>query len=242
MRCLFGMVMGFVLVCGTASAKPLSADISNTSIELHASFSGTDLLLFGARNEPGDIVIVVRGPASNVTVREKQRIAGMWMFARKAKYDHLPEFVALAATEELRDIKADELISLLALDADTIARRSAASANTDTAFHHAVMRIREKEKLYSATPAKVSFFGETLFKTRIHFPDTMPRGDYQAEIYLIDEGRLVAAQVLPIHAVKTGFEAWLFTLSREQPLWYGLMAVGVALVCGWFAHRMFRKR
>lgn len=223
-------------------AKPLSADISNTNIDLHASFSGTDVLIFGARNEPGDILIAVRGPVSNVTVREKQRIAGMWMYARKAKYDALPQFVALAYTNPLHVIEAPDLIGQLHLDMETIIESSATSRTTDKVFHDAVLRIKERKKLYDTHAEPIDFFGETLFKTRIHFPDTMPSGTYQVEVYLIQDGRLISAQAMPLYAVKTGFEAWLFNMSRERPLLYGILSVFTALSCGWFAHRIFRRR
>ncbi len=225
-----------------AHAKPLSADISMTRIELHASFSGTDILLFGARNAPGDIMVVKLGPTSNITVREKQRIAGMWMYARKAKYDALPQFFAIAATDSLRRINAPDLIRQLQLDADSVVYNSSASANTEVHVHEAVMRVKGREHLYQTTPVPITFFGETLFKTRIHFPDSLPQGTYQVEVYLIDDGRLIAAQAMPLYAVKTGFEAWLYKLAHEQPFLYGLLCVFVALSCGWFAHRMFRRR
>lgn len=237
------LVFALSLVFGSpAFAKPLSADISNTHIELHAAFSGTDILVFGARNEPGDIVLVVRGPVSNVTVREKQRIAGMWMYARKAKYDALPQFMAIATTDSLKNIDAPNLIQPLRLDADSIIRGSASSRTTDVHFHEAILRIKSATGLYHAAPEPIRFFGETLFKTRIHFPDTMPPGTYQVEVYLIQDGRIVSAQTMPLYAVKTGFEAWLFDLAQQQPLLYGLLAVAVALSFGWFAHRIFRRR
>lgn len=242
MRALFVYSVMACAWMASAQAKPLVADISNPLIDLHAAFSGTDVLLFGARNEPGDIVVVVRGPTSNVTVREKQRIAGMWMFVRKAKYDELPAFFAVASTRPLRQLGADALLERLSITPHTAIRDQRTNPNADVVFDKAVLRIREGEKLYTPKPVPIEFFGETLFKTRIHFPDTMPEGSYQAEVYLIEDGTLRAAQILPLNAVKTGVEAQIFQLSREAPFLYGLCSVMVALAFGWFAHRIFRKR
>lgn len=240
-RFLVSVLALFILPVG-ASAKPLSADVSNMRIDLHASFIGTDILVFGARNEPGDIIIAVRGPASNVTVREKQRIAGMWMYARKAKYDHLPQFIALAYTSPLKAINAPDLIRQLQLDMPSIIEASATSPTTDPVFNDALQRINERKKLYTAKPELISFFGETLFKTRIHFPDTMPSGTYRIEVYLIQDGHLLSTQTIPLSAIKTGFEAGVFVISRTHPLLYGIISVLVALSCGWLGHRLFRRR
>ncbi len=238
----FVFVCIFLLCASPAVAKPLSADASSAVIELHAAFRGTEILLFGARNEPGDIVIAVRGPMRDVTVREKQRIAGMWMYVRKTKYDGLPQFMALASTRDFSEMGADALFKNLSIDLKSMIADTASTASHPDAFDNAVIRIKSREKLYSSKPAPIRFFGETLFKTRIHFPDTMPRGQYQAEVYLIDDGKLIGAQILPIMAVKTGFEAWLFEISQTHALLYGLLCISVALSCGWFAHRVFRKR
>lgn len=237
--------LGVMIICAllplAAMAKPLSADIATNRIELHASFSGTDLLLFGARNEPGDIVVAVRGPTRNMLVRQKERIAGMWMYVRKAKYDALPQYFALASTLPLARIDDEGLFSQLSITPkEMIAQHT--SASTPDVFNDAVLRLKERARLYTLEPLPITFFGETLFKTRIPFPDTMPRGTYVAEIYLIDEGQLIATQSLPLTAVKTGFEAWISDLAHERPLIYGLMSILIALSGGWIAHRVFRKR
>jgi uncharacterized protein (TIGR02186 family) len=77
---------------------PLIADISNHAIEIHASFSGTELLLYGARNTAGDLIILVRGPAADVRLRRKEKIAGMWMNVESRRFSALPLYYALAST------------------------------------------------------------------------------------------------------------------------------------------------
>lgn len=224
------------------AANPLSADIALRRIEMHAAFSGTELLLFGARNAPGEVVVVVRGPERNITIRERERVAGMWMYVRKAKYDALPQFFALASSRPFTALGADALLDSLQIAPDSLIQAQRTAAATSPVFDHAVMRLLEKRGLYMQTPQPITFFGETLFKTRIRFPDTTPRGDYTAEIYLIDNGQLVAAQTIPFVAVKTGFEAWLFDLAHTHPAEYGILSVAIALSIGWFGFRMFRKR
>ena len=66
--------------------NPMVADISQTSVEIQSNFNGTQLLIFGARNMPGELVIAVRGPTANVKLRRKERIAGMWMHVDHAHH------------------------------------------------------------------------------------------------------------------------------------------------------------
>lgn len=235
------LCIGLVLLASPAFAKPLSADIATNRIELHASFTGTELLLFGARNEPGDIVVAVRGPTRNVQVRQKERIAGMWMYLRKAKYDALPQYFAIASTVPFERLNSNGQLDKLDINPMQMIR-SHAFPSTPEVFNEAVMRLKQRSRLYMAEPAPITFFGETLFKTRIAFPDTMPRGTYVAEIYLIQRGQLIASQSIPLVAIKTGFEAWIFDLAHQKPLLYGFMSIGIGLIGGWLAHRVFRKR
>jgi uncharacterized protein (TIGR02186 family) len=231
-----------IMLAATAQAKPLLSDISPNRIDLHASFRGSELLVFGARNEPGDIVIVVRGPTSDITVREKQRIAGMWMFARSAKYNALPQFMGIASTTDISSLQTLDSAQLLRLTPKISIHSSAADPEIDPAFDAAILRVMTEQHLYKTSPEPIRFFGETLFKTRFHFPDTMPRGAYQIESYLFQDDRLVSTQIMPLIADKIGFEAWLSGFAINYPLPYGILCVLVALICGWFAHRVFRAR
>jgi hypothetical protein len=39
---------------------------------------------------------------------------------------------------------------------------------------------------------------------------------------------------------KTGLERWMFNLSRNEPLLYGILSVMLALAAGWLAAAAFR--
>ena len=73
-----------------AQAEPrLVPDISARSIEIRYSFTGAQLLLFGAilypggriPEDPADVIVVLKGPVEPILVREKEKIAGIWMNA-----------------------------------------------------------------------------------------------------------------------------------------------------------------
>ena len=79
-----------------AQAKPvLVPDVSQRNIEIAYSFTGAELLLFGAilypggrvpgAEQPTDIVVVVKGPTQSVLVREKEKVAGIWVNASRLR-------------------------------------------------------------------------------------------------------------------------------------------------------------
>jgi hypothetical protein len=67
------------LVPSRAPAQPLVADLSSHLITITSSYTGTDLLLFGAVEQGGDVIVVVHGPTEPLVVRRKERVAGVWV-------------------------------------------------------------------------------------------------------------------------------------------------------------------
>ena len=96
-----------------AQAEPkLVPDISARSIEIRYSFTGAQLLLFGAVLYPGgrvprdltDIIVVLKGPVEPILVREKQKIAGIWMNADSGRFRSAPSFYAVASSAPVREL------------------------------------------------------------------------------------------------------------------------------------------
>lgn len=52
--------------------------------------------------------------------------------------------------------------------------------------------------------------------------------------------KVISSGATEIEVAKAGIERWLFNLSRDQPLVYGILAVAVALASGWLAATAFR--
>jgi uncharacterized protein (TIGR02186 family) len=221
-----------------ASAKPLVADLSQYRIEIDSSFNGTRLLLFGARNDTGDIVVVVRGPERTFTVRRKERVAGIWMNHRERHFDDVPTYYALASSRPFSDMRHTELFKPL-----RIGLKEAAMENGigDPVFAAALIEREQASQLYTHEPQKISFMGESLFKLAIPFPDNIPGGDYSADVYLFNDGKLTGMQSIPIHVEKTGFDAWVYDFAQTHSVIYGLLAVLIAVGMGWGASSLMRR-
>ena len=65
-------------------------------------------------------------------------------------------------------------------------------------------------------------------------------GDYRARIFLVRDGAVIDYDQAPIRVRKVGLERWLYRLAIEQPFWYGLMSLAIAMAAGWLASAAFR--
>lgn len=226
----------------SASGAPLVADLSTYRIDMDAYFSGTRLFLFGARNDAGDVVAIIRGPTRDFILRKKESFAGLWINRGRMKFFGVPAFYAVAASRKLEEIAPPALLSELGIgERALLAPPSDPKLLNDfTEYAPAFLDYQRRQKLYSESEM-VKFMGETLFKMAIDFPDNIPPGHYTAEIYLINDAKIVGMQAMPIDVVKTGLDAWLYTVAHERPALYGAAAVLLALGIGWAAGRIFEK-
>jgi uncharacterized protein (TIGR02186 family) len=250
-----GRILALCLVLWTASAAPARAqggaafdiplitDLSAHLIAITSSFSGTDLLLFGSLEEPGDVIVVVRGPAGPLTVRRKERLFGIWVNRTAMEFASVPGYYAVAASRPLADIAPEGLLERLQIGADNLRFSHLGRFSEDDVrpFRTAIVRNKSREGLYHENVTEVAFLGRKLFRTRIDFPAVVPVGTYRAEVYLIRDKKVVAAQAIPLFIDKQGVEQAIYDFAHTMPLFYGLLSVAIAAISGWLAAIAFRK-
>ncbi len=236
-----------LLWAGPARAEPLNADLHIRSVDIDHSFSGMELLLYGARNDIGRLVVVLRGPERDYTVWKKERVWGVWVNRKSVEFDAVPSLYHVAATNPFEDYKNDRLLERLEIGIENIdipakAYQSLGITEVDEEeFRKALVEHKFETGLYDPQVGLVPFMGETLFRAWLSFPKKIVRGLYTAEINLINEGQLKALQTIPIKVSKVGFEAHLFDIAHNRSELYGLLCVVLALSVGWAGNRIFAK-
>jgi len=235
-----------------AAAKPLLVpDVSQRRVDIIYSFTGAELLLFGAiiypggrvPEEPADIVVVIKGPAEPIVLREKQKVAGIWVNAESARFRSVPAFYAVASSRSLKGLVDDRTAAIYELGVENI-QLSPASGETPEAqrrFETGLVDLKKRSGLYVESPGGVEISEGVLYRARIGIPARVPVGTYTAETFLIQDGRVVAAAVREIEIDKSGFERFVATVADRWAFSYGLVAVALSLVLGWLAGVAFRK-
>ena len=226
------------------AVETLVADLSSYRISITSSFQGADLLLFGAAEGGGDVVVVVRGPAEDLVVRRKERVAGIWVNRGAIAFEGVPSYYAVASTRPLDESLSESQRRRLQIGAGYLTMR-ASEAGLDEAetelYREALRRNKERERLYQEAPETVAFLDSALFRTTIHFPASAPVGRYNAEVYLVRDGQIITAQSTPLFISKSGVERALFDFANRQPASYGILAVLLAALAGWLASVIFRR-
>lgn len=240
-----------LLLLTAANAPMLVPDVSQREVEIRYSFTGADLLLFGAivypdgrrPKKPADVVVVLKGPDQSITMREKQKIAGIWINADSARFRSAPNFYALASSRPIRKVVDQRTAAIYEMGVDKL-QLSPSSLNDSAVldrFQAGLIDLRERAGLYVERPGTVEITDGVLYRARLPLPARVIVGNYTAETFLVQDGRVVAAAVRDITIRKSGFERFMAVAAEQWPFLYGLTAIALAVGMGWTAGAIARR-
>lgn len=232
-----------VLAASRYGGDPLVVDLSSHVVAITSGFTGANLLLFGAVEGDGDVVVVIRGPSQNELIRRRERLLGLWINRHQAVISGAPAYYQLASTRPLDEIAQPAMLDRHALGIDHLSLqiRRKDEEKTDEDYRSALVRIKKQRGLYGDQSGNISLLGGRLFRTEMSFPANVPVGIYTAEVYLVKDGEIVSAQTTPLIISKSGFGAGLFDIAIHHSALYGLGAVALAMLAGWLAALAFRR-
>ncbi|NEX47576.1 TIGR02186 family protein [Pseudotabrizicola algicola] len=248
------MIRAALLFClfalpAAASTEDIVAGLSQNRVSITADFEGSEILIYGAvrRTAPAPegqlhVIITVEGPATPVTVRRKERTAGIWINRESVQIASAPSFYAIATTGRLKEILSEtenlrhQITIPRAIRAVGISQQAANAPE----FLEALIRVRESENRYRLNERSVQFTQSTLFRSDVVLPANLTEGLYRVRIFLTRDGQVVDKIERQINVRKEGLERFLFNLSRDQPLIYGLLSLLIAVVAGYGASAAFR--
>lgn len=244
---LFSLLL---LVAGPAAAEEVVLGLSKDKVAITATFEGSDILVFGAvkrevpipSGDPLEVLVTVSGPNVPVTIRRKDRVAGIWVNTDSLEIDGAPSFYAVATSGPLEEVLSPGEDLRYQISIPRVIRSAGALHGLkDTAtFADALIRIRSNNNAYQLREGRVAVDEQTLFRTSVRLPSNLTEGAYKTRIFLTRGGKVVSRYETEIAVRKVGMERWLYTLSRENPLWYGLMSLAIAIFAGWAASAAFQ--
>lgn len=244
-----------LLMAQAAAPKPvLVPDVSQRDIEIQYSFTGANLLLFGAILYPGgrlptddkptDIVVVVKGPVQSILVREKEKLGGLiWVNAARLRYRSAPSFYAFASSQPIERLvdSRTRAIYELGLSSLQLSPASNAPLTEQDRFARGLVDLKHRAGLYFEAPGAVEITDGVLYRARLTIPARVPVGRFTAETFLIRDGRVLAAATREIDIRKSGFERFVARAAERRAVLYGLVAVALSVLFGWAAGWIARR-
>ena len=240
------------VAAGAQNVPKLVPDVSQREINIQSGFTGAEMLLFGAIIYPRgvvpegqvDVAVVLRGPTRPVTLREKQKIAGIWINADSTDFRSVPAYYAIASSRPLSEIVDSKTAAIYELGLERL--QLSPSGEVDAAeqkrFVDGLVDLNRRNGLFRQEAGTVEITDQVLYRARLNIPSSVPVGTYTAETLLIRNGRVIVADDnVQVRIRKTGFEQLVTVMAQDYALFYGAMAVLVSLLLGWFAGYVFQR-
>lgn len=234
-----------------APREELQAELSTRDISIQSNFTGIEILIYGSVDfsqtmapDKGtyDVIIVIRAPAQPIVARQKERVAGIWINSPGKVFPSVPGFYAALSTRPLRAITSDETLKSLGIGlANLNFGRVTKDDPGEETFRSAVIRLKEKSKLFQEHDDGVAFIGRSLFRATVALPVNVPIGRYTADVYLFRDGQLVSKNQSTLEVNKAGFEQMIYLLAFKHPFLYGMLAVLLAVLAGLAGWAAFRR-
>lgn len=245
-------VLAFLLLLPSAlsaAGEEVVLGLSKDRVAITARFDGSDILVFGAVKRetaipetPLDVIIAIAGPSEPVTVRRKDRKAGIWINAASVTIGSAPTFYAVATSRPFNTVLEPSEDQRFGVSIERSIRAIVTPGMTENAgdFTKALLRIRRDDGVYQMLEGDVEVDQQTLFRASIALPSNLTEGDYRTRIFLTREGKVVSTFETKIAVQKVGLERFLFNLAQDQAAIYGLLSLALAVFAGWGASAIFQ--
>ena len=239
-----------VLLAPPLRAETIVAGLSQNSVSITTNFDGSEILIYGAvkrdapstATKPLEVIITVEGPSLPVTIRLKDKRAGIWVNTGAVTVDSAPTFYAVATTGPLSRVLKDTDNLRFRITIPRVIRAIGITSEAQDAgdYVQAFLRLQDEAGIYRVDQGAVELLEDTLFRTDVTLPASLTDGEYRVRIFLTRDGHVVDQQERIIGVRKAGIERFLFNLAQGQPLLSGLLSVLMAVIAGWAASAAFR--
>ncbi len=244
MKKLFIFVLLFFATPVFASGITASLDSHTVAITIY--FTGNEVLLFGAAEEAGDVIVLVQGPRETRTIRKKGRAFGVWYNSESMEFANVPGYYAISYSgDNLPSLSKGDLLRHEILPENLNIQpvnTKGQSPEVVESFRQALIEQLEQQNSIANNTNKLERLGDNLFRTSFFIPSNAPIGTYRTEVFLVSEGKIISAQATPLFVSKTGIEAHIYNFAYNYSAFYGVMAIFIAAIAGYIANEAMRKR
>ena len=218
-------------------------EISEPELEISSGFTGDTLTLFGSATPNSDIVILVKGPEKDTVIRRKIQVFSLWIHAESVVFHSVPSYYNIASSSSISMFTDADTRKQYGLGLNSLSFKPSSEITPEkqSRFQEALVQNKQLSGLYSLAPNAVTFVNDQLFRTRIYMPSHVPLGDYTIEAFMFQNGQLIEQKQKPFRIKQVGLTAKVHDFALNDPFWYGICAILLALFSSLLATLLLRR-
>ncbi|MEM6627353.1 MAG: TIGR02186 family protein [Pseudomonadota bacterium] len=216
-----------------ANADTIAAALAEDSVEIDVDFDGARVTLFGVSNAADDpdaaFVVALVGPS-----RPHAIVRNTPNGEERFEFVSAPSVLAVAAEPSIAEIVSPDAL----IRAGVNARYAAKPAPQDMTrtdldvWRTAFADLKTEAGLFSGDMDGVRRLEGGLLRADIDLPAEAPAGEYDVRAFVFRDGEMVGEFHTPLYLERKGAESFLYNLSRDRGVLYGLIAVLVGVGVG----------
>ncbi|OGP75350.1 MAG: hypothetical protein A2Y80_10545 [Deltaproteobacteria bacterium RBG_13_58_19] len=250
--CLVGLFWGEAQGITPEARQKVITAASKNLIEIGLSYRGDQIHFFGVNPVPGsDLIIRLTAEKDEeIKLSVKGRVGPFWMTVKQYEVTGAPFMYKIHASKPIDRIISADTARELEIGYPAVrdrmkmhlSRGTATPEDADKVFQ-GLIKIKEKGNLYNIVedPQRLEITEGKLFKHYFRFPPAATEGRYLVESFSFEKGELVGYGKDVIEIKKVGLENWLTETSQNSPVFFGILAVLVAVSAGLGVGMIFRK-
>ena len=236
------LIIFLVIISNSTEAQKAYFDLSQNEINIDTDFKGQELILFGLTDPDYNIIIIIRGPKENLTVRNKNRVLGFWMNTKSITYINVPKVYFISSNYNINNILDQQEIYENEIGFDNI--KFIPKNEKDLFINHknwveSILRIQKEKDLYKNFNLK--FIDDKLFQAKLFFPSNVPTGKYLVTIYRIKDKKILSHNNKIIWVNRSGLGNKIYMFAQQNTIYYGVGTIIFAIIIGAGAATIFRK-
>lgn len=220
--------------------------LSPATVEISAFYTGSTVQVTGQIPATAEAVVQVRGSGEKLHLKKKGKVGGLlWMNTGDLTIENAPSVDMLYMPKAITDLDGSSLSSLGFIALKEKVEILPASEDKDFFFGE-FLKMKQRDALYIMHQDAVHYGvienGLKSFSVEMIIPTRMKPGSYVVELAAAQDGQLLGMATTEMKIEMIGFPAQVKKLAFGRPIFYGVMAVLIAIGAGLFTGIIFKGK
>jgi uncharacterized protein (TIGR02186 family) len=210
-------------------------------IAIGAFFNGTQLTVSGKIAAENEVVVIVTGKQEELTLKKKGKALGLlWMNMGDVHFKKVPNLYILYSSKGMMELAASDAKTYeqLGIGFESLKREMEIEAPQaeKTFLTQEFLKLKKKQGLYASHQGEISFEQkngtEKSFSAAVWIPPRIRPGEYQVQVMEILNGIIVDKSMDQLKVKEEGIPSMISSLAFNHSLFYGFLAVLIAVAAG----------
>ncbi len=240
----------FFMVGAVYSAENLTFHVSPELVAIGIRFDGATLHISGTIPSDCEAIVRIIGHNQNLSLKKKGKAMGLlWMNLGKIEINGVPDIMLIYPSQALYKLSENDnnTWEKLGIGFKSLEDKADVLPKTEdkSKIFKEFIKLKASLDLYEKKPDNLTY-GDVSgavksFKVAVELPSNVPHDGFNAELYAVKDGKIIAEAVKKIKVKEIGIPAQISSLAFNHGTLYGVIAVVIAILAGIIVGVVFKE-